>query len=252
MSARARRTSLIKDNLDHISCLTKWKIGKVLGEGTVGSVFYACERKDKCAAVKIQVIRTEEEAKSYHDELMTQKAFANAGIGPKVYTDCFVQLDDNVALAAIVMETLDMMLDDFLSKRRTSDELKAAAEGLTRVWEALTRHRFTHGDLALFNIARTTSGRWTLLDFDRSSANSRLYSPRVDWLRLKSESYVSTRAMHTKRLTKQGNDWLKKMVGEWKTLFQNQDQAQNAGEWDDLWVEEYERYCRAVGVKCLE
>lgn len=238
------RTQQVLTAVHQFPCIQGWKVGNVLGVGTVGTVFLACKNK-KCAALKVQVLRNKSDKQSYATELLNQKAFEP--FAPKVYCDCTIQVD-GVTYGVIVMELLGDELDKFLTKKRSAAIMAGIGNRIVEIITFMRNKKFTHGDTALFNLAFTQQGSLVMLDFDRASTT--VYRPAVDALRLQVETSRSTQSANTKPIHKENLAALKRFTTAWHAAAGTLPVV-GVSKADEAWLRAYESYCRAAGIKCL-
>jgi hypothetical protein len=240
--------------LSGISCLKSWKMTKLLGAGTIGTVFGVCEHgsSGKCGAIKIQNISSGTQEDSFLNEIEVQKELGENA--PHIFGDC-VFFYKSVKYAAIVMEQLDTTFDEWLSNKRTIDELDNMNKQLEYLFEYLRDHKITHGDTALFNIGivsrHQNPEKLIFLDFDRGSTN--IYSPKVDALRIFTEFIERYRSEGTAHIEKTNEKYFfnktKKMIKNvyGPNLIKSFGQKTSSEDW----FEEYEKYCVEAKVLCL-
>lgn len=259
----AERTAMIRRVAPTFPCLDGWTIDKLLGEGTVGSVFYVCRQADSstCAAAKIQVLTTPNELAGFRQEVAVQQSFYP--FAPKVLATCIAHSKDSsdfggvdsfhsVDFGIIVMELVDVELDKWLMEPRSTNELLQLTNELTQIWSFLVDSRKTHGDLALFNIGRSKEEqRWLLLDFDRSSVD--IYSPETDFYRIQMELYKCTNQSASDiDICNANMTWLRRNgLPQWANIF-GLAPMKTAQAAQDKWIDSYQAYCRRANVKCLD
>lgn len=234
---------------DWPSCMDDWKIGELLGEGTVGKV-YRVFRGGTVAAAKIQILKNAIEVDRFKREVQNQEAFGR--YAPEIYLDCVEKRDKNTSFGVIIMELIEIELDNWLSTPRDSTELAHLVEDISSIGKYCMKRKLTHGDLALFNIARTHSGRWVFIDFDRASTT--VFRPEVDIYRLQLEiqSPPKDRSMNSKPLNSANVKWLRKnAIAPWQAAWK-QPNAFNSSQVSVEWENAYEDYCVAANIKCLE
>jgi hypothetical protein len=245
------RTDFISDHMHKIHCLSRYNNrSELLGVGTVGTVFLMCEKKDssQCHAVKIQLLNSNIERRLFHLERANQFAFSP--FAPTIFQHCVQKLPGGREVGVVSMQPIDTELDEYLTKARTSAELRAVVSGITQALKFLVAQRLTHGDLALFNIAYG-DGKWQFIDFDRSS--TKIYAPAVDILRLISEWSVSSRSQGTKPIKRSNVKFIKKHgLPAWSALFPEVRIPASVGDINMAWEDAYENYCRSAGVLCLD
>lgn len=231
--------------------LPKYSVTKLLGKGTVGTVFLSCVKKKNshCYAMKVQKIRNKEEERNFLAESSMQTLFD--GIGPTLYESITItSRTSNTKYGVIIMDLLGDTLDVRLANPRLSvTDIDAIASQITGIFKELKRRRITHGDLALFNFAFDDGDNLKLVDFDRSSAQ---YHPMVDFLRVHLELFLSKLSIGTTRIPANVLRRLRSNVPEWGyVLFNRETTIEKADVVEQLWIEEYERYCKKAKVKCL-
>ena len=185
----------------------KWRITKLLGIGTVGTVFGICEpsasnnnNSDKCYAIKIQFVSPGEEEIIKRESLLQN--MANNGdfpIAPDIISECFFNITNpkqprhsrrsrrsrrsrqSINLQtqpcyAIIMEQLDKSsLDVWLGTKKDDSILEDVFRQIILILEQIYRLNLIHGDLIWFNLGykkdenNTESGiDIRLIDFDRA------------------------------------------------------------------------------------
>lgn len=234
---------------DWPSCMDDWKIGELLGEGTVGKV-YRVVRDKTAAAAKIQILKNSIDVDRFKREVQNQKAFGR--YAPEIYLDCVEKRDKNTSFGVIIMELIVTELDNWLTTPQDSTELAKLVQDISSIGKYCIKHKLTHGDLALFNIADTHSGRWVFIDFDRASTT--VFRPEVDIYRLQLEiqSPPKDRSMNSKPLNSANVKWLRKhAIAPWQAAWQ-QPNAFNSSQVSVKWENAYEDYCVAANIKCLE
>lgn len=243
------RTALILERLHVFPCIRQWQIGHVLGVGTVGTVILACKKKNKhCAAMKIQVLHNKTERHSFETELKNQQAFLP--YAPKIYDHClYSDKQSGVEFGILIMELLDEELDRYLTQKRSKEEIAAIGERIKDMLLFMKQKGYTHGDLALFNLAFVKNGPLVMLDFDRASTS--VYAPAVDTLRLQTEMTKSTQSANTKSILPAHLRDLKRFVPQWHKALGTA-QPKTAKDADRAWEEAYEVYCKEAHIKCLE
>ena len=194
------KASHINAAVPHLKCLDKFRTNmRNLATGTEGVVYYGCEKKDVCYAIKIQLLESDNAIGRFNNEVVTQKAFRP--MAPTVHTSCVEECQGNT-FGVIVMQLIGEELDKYLVAKRTDAELDAVIDGITKIVNFLRKKKFTHGDLALFNIAYLPDReKLIMIDFDISS--TKVYRPLVDVLRLLTEWNTKTRSKGTKKMNVQ-------------------------------------------------
>ena len=231
------------------SCMDDWKMGALLGQGTAGKV-YRVFRDGTVAAAKIQILKNAIEVDRFKREVQNQKAFGR--YAPMIYLDCVEKRDKNTSFGVIIMELIVTELDNWLTTPQDSTELAHLVQDISSIGKYCIKHKLTHGDLALFNIAQTHSGRWVFIDFDRASTS--VFRPDVDIYRLQLEiqSPPKDRSMNSKPLNSANVKWLRKnAIAPWQAAWQ-QPNAFNSSQVSVEWENAYEDYCVAANIKCLE
>jgi tRNA A-37 threonylcarbamoyl transferase component Bud32 len=148
------------------------------------------EREGSFEAIKLKSLRTRLDHDRFAHELAMLRACHE--LGPAV-TSGTVESGTGSYTGVICMEWIPCTLDVHIAQQKSTDALGSSfADGLDAILEALGRRRITHGDLALFNIGVTGSGRLLLLDFELSSLKT--YEPAVDVYRLCGEFYSEFRS----------------------------------------------------------
>lgn len=248
--SRITRAELILDMIDKVPCIRGWDVKKILGVGTVGTVFLSCEKKNssRCAAMKVQVLANKKNTDSFHEELAKQAKFAP--YAPRVYEKCIATDEKGHVFGIIIMEPLGLELDGYLSVKRTQDELDMIGGSIERILRFCHEKKITHGDLALFNIAFNSDNKLVFLDFDRAS--SRGYHPDVDFWRLFIELFESTRSNGTKPIVESNMKHLMRFLPLWANALGVSYVLVSPEQGEQIWIAAYEKFCRAENVKCLD
>ena len=231
-------------------CINQWVPMSILGVGTVGTVFLSCRKTNNknCAAMKIQLIENKNDEKLFLEEIKKQKHFEK--YAPTVYDTCIINDNNKTRYGIIIMETLGMELDLYLTKKLTNTQLTKVVDDITNILHFCKQNKLTHGDLALFNIAFNSKNNLVFLDFDRASSK---FYPLVDYLRLHIEMFVSTQSNGTKKIHKDNLIFIRKHLSKWANALDVQVPSQlTAKAADALWIQEYTKYSKAEGIKCLE
>ena len=227
-------------------CLHDWQMIRELGRGTAG-VVYLVEKDEVRAAAKLQHLSSAKQKDKFTREVKNQIAFHP--FAPRVLYHDLEKRDARNWVGVIVMELMEIELDSWLSKKRTVDELQDMTEQVAELGRFCMERRLTHGDLPLFNLARTPAGRWLAIDFDRSSTT--VFRPDVDLYRLQMEilSAPKDRSLNTKPLEASNVRWLRKnALVPWEEAWGLRLPEDVSQAWEDA----YEEYCRAAKVPCLE
>lgn len=180
--ARVQRTMQNIDILDEYLGCVGWRIMTLIGVGEHSTVFeVACV--DKMSAYNrsrgaVKITELVDGAHSFRNECIRQSAAAP--YAPYIYHESTFR-----GINVCVMELMGETLSDFLARRRNAYELEQVAEDITRFLQFYHEKRITHGDLALFNIARrVTSNSFIPIDFGYAEADAEKYAPEVDVYRL--------------------------------------------------------------------
>lgn len=232
---------------DWPTCLAKWQRGRILGRGTSGIV-YAVTRDGLSAAAKLQRLTTRAQVDKHERELRNQEAFSPHA--PQLIFHCMERQGKHWQ-AAMVMEQIEVELDRWLSTKRSPSELQDMVDQVAAIGRFCVQNKLTHGDLALFNVARSQTGRWMFIDFDRAS--TRVFRPDVDLLRLQMEllSPPKYRSTNTQPLHASNVAWLRKhALPAWKTAWKQPNQF-NDPTTAKQWERSYEEYCHAAQIPCL-
>lgn len=244
------RASFLRRNLNEVSCLKKYAVKEVLGEGTVGTVYLVCHGTQKYAA-KLQVLQNVNDEVAFRNEVHLQKAFARKA--PRIVGYC-VETLKNKKIGAIIMEFVETELDRKLQHPQSDAELQRVIDDVASLLQFAQRKKLVHGDTALFNIGyvrRKHELEMIFLDFDRSSMA--LDFPKLDSLRLISELYPEYRSATTKAIDTHNQDFLlRNAVPRWREFgsLKNNEIARN--NIDAAWTRMYCAYCAKAGVKCLD
>ena len=255
------------DQINEEGCLEDWHITKLLGIGSVGTVFAVCESTCAscakiCAAIKIQFIDNPTHEKTIKKESSFQKAAAP--FAPKIIDECYFTIGRQKCYS-IVMEKLDGEMDRWLMELKSKSILEDIAEQITSLLEYIRTKKLIHGDLVWFNLGYindTTylSGiRVILLDFDRSSLKLNTRFAKIDVLRLIMELYSSVATPVQKKINSNNSKHLKRMLisygrSKYGDIF-NEIGGRGgltARDIEESWVDLYENYCKEAKVKCLE
>lgn len=241
------RTTEILSIADDMKCIQGWRTSKVLGVGTVGTILLACKKRTECAAVKVQILGNRTEETSFKNELRNQKAFLP--YAPEIYDWC-ITTKGKRKYGAIVMEILGDELDQWLAVKRSDKQLRDVGAQISTILSFMTDREITHGDLALFNMAFVKgTNRLILLDFDRAS--TKVFNSAVDYLRLHTELYHKTQSRNTKHTLESNLKVLRDYLPEWAGIA-GVARPRTVTTADRLWQDEYEEYCVAANIKCLE
>jgi predicted Ser/Thr protein kinase len=244
---KQKRTEWILSLIDGIPCIKGWSIGKLLGTGTVGTVFLVCTREKECAAMKIQLLSSKKATKQFEMEIKNQESVED--MAPRVLDTCIHKVG-KVKLGVIIMERLGEELDSYLVPRRSAQELKHIGEQIEDMLGYMKQKGFTHGDLALFNLAFLLDDptKLVMLDFDRASTT--VYAPEVDSLRLQTELYKTTQSNGTKPIHKDNMTRLRKFIPVWHKKVGTR-VVKGVKKADGAWIDAYESYCKEANVQCL-
>jgi len=250
MSSKKQQIALsqqiIHNHIPYLRCLQEYgRFVSVLGSGSAGTVLLVC--KVGCVAIKIQLLVTKKHMNAFNAEIENQRKFEP--YAPKVWNVCIETVKQH-NFGIIIMELMRDELDKYLVHKRTPDELQHVISCITKALTFAMKNSFTHGDLALFNIAQNAGGDWIFIDFDRSSTTK--FAPRVDYLRLVTELYDDYRSTPTKEMHEDNIKYLlEHAVPVWFHLYEHK----GTSDIDDLarmWEVEYEKYCKVAKVKCLD
>lgn len=253
--AHNERCSYLAEQWEGAECLRDWKIDRLYGVGTIGTVVGACHRGGTCAAVKISEIDTTEELRSFQNETaLQQQAYPYA---PKIYQACIFRGEDGKRYSALIMEALSGEADAWLAVRRTDAELDDFFRQVKNNVEGLCRKNMTHGDLVYFNLAykKTASGRLKFLTIDFDRATNKFCDLTVDLSRLILELYPRPIATpQQKQIDRHNADYLKRLMLQWagSIPLPQVDALANSRTVEDYWISAYETYCKRAKVKCLE
>ena len=241
-----------------------WQPGELLGEGTVGTVWMACEnsKNRRCGALKVQEIGSAEEEPRWRTEVDTQRRFAP--FAPEVMSSCLLPNKASrqyPKYGAIVMEIMQETLYERLGKRLNKKQIDKIGGQILEICRFLaSRGAATHGDLALFNLAFDDSDDLKLIDFDRayippSRGRGKVdatLSAEVDFYRLQMECYKSIQSHDERRVDMDASvlSALRKWVPRWAEAF-GLAPAKSGQAALDMWIAAYETYCKKAGVLCL-
>lgn len=251
---RAKKILNMLASRDSPACVNGWQLKRLLGVGTVGTVFMSCQSASKCAAMKIQVLKDADDLQSFTDELAKQTLFGKHA--PQIYSSCIAE-QKGTRYGIIVMEQLGMELDKYLASEVLSDaEIRKVGDGITTILKYCKKENITHGDLALFNIAFNSKGKLVFLDFDRAY---RGFVPKVDFWRLFIELFPETQSSPTQKLHNEALfancERLRASLPDWAKalgLTRGVNYKLAPTKADELWVDTYQDYCKRAKVKCLE
>ncbi len=236
--------SVITNALPHLKCLSSVTNLRFLASGTIGTVYYGCEAKNKCYAIKLQLIKTARDQAGFEQEVAAQKAFAP--FAPKIRKSCTESVGSHTF--GIIMMELVTTLDEYLSVRRPESELQKVIRGIGKMLQFLQNKEYTHGDLALFNMAVNQKNKVIMLDFDRSTVQ--FCHQKLDILRILSEWYSSTQSRNTKKLNKFNVEYMKNNgFPVWLAI--DPVPYKTASAIEAAWTIEYNKYCKKARVKCL-
>lgn len=241
----SERKQIILSNLNKIECLKDFSNFRVVGEGTVGTVLLSCQTYNSCVAIKIQLL---EDTYSFNKEIMNQKAFEP--YAPYIYNHCIERISQ-YTFGIIIMEPIESELDEYLTSKRPTIELKKISNDIASILLFLRDNNITHGDTALFNIAcvqRENNIKWILIDFDRASTD--MYNDHLDIFRLVLEWYDPSN--NTKNINAYNLNWIiQNAIPVWKSLypFNIPDNIETlVNEWEHYYL----KYCKEANVLCLE
>ena len=241
------RATTIKKAAENLPGLDKYRENfRFLATGTAGVVYYGCEKKEKCMAIKVQLLDSKEKVEQFKKECKNQEAFGT--MAPKVYASFTEDYAENT-FGVLVMDLIGEELDKYLVKKRTNAELDNVITGITKIIKFLKKKKVTHGDLALFNIAFSQDYKKLLL-IDYDVASTTIHHTAVDILRILTEWDKKTRSKGTKKMHSDNVDYIIEYgIPKWAeteavTFVTNQERA---GEWEKA----YQKYCRVAKVECL-
>jgi tRNA A-37 threonylcarbamoyl transferase component Bud32 len=224
-------------------------VGQFLGIGTIGTVFEACNDKEgTCAAIKMCELTTPEELRTFEQEVRVQTTFASYGLGPQVFTNCTVKASTGRFYSVIIMEKMGQELDEYLTPRRSKKQLDHIISQLEILFSLLQKHKITHGDLALFNIAFNKYNELKFIDYDRASTS--VYDPGTDLYRLQSEFNDPTDTTNTKPVHEYNRVYLLAAMSRLTHIINVEPTPnQNAG---SKWYQHYRTYCKTARIACLD
>lgn len=241
------RATTIKNAAEHLQGLDKFRENfRYLATGTAGVVYYGCEKKGKCLAVKVQLLDSKEKVERFERECDNQRAFG--AMAPKVHAS-FIEDYAGNTYGVLVMDLIGEELDKYLVEKRTKAQLDNVIAGLTKIIKFLKKAQVTHGDLALFNIAFSQDHKKLLL-IDYDVASTSVHHTAVDILRILTEWDKKTRSKGTKKMHLDNVDYIiAHGIPAWEKaepvrFVTNQERA-------DEWEKAYQKYCRAAKVECL-
>lgn len=268
-SKREKRTQLLTGILDQIRCLRDYEISRVLGVGTVGTIFLVTKGKGKKKqdfAAKIQILKTSSEEKVFEQEVAKQRAFAP--FAPHVVESCVETIGrknppsrikssfTQMKLGILVMELSSGTLDEKLSQRLSKGEVEELGAQMAELLNFAAKRKLIHGDTALFNfgfVERDGEEKLVFMDFDRASLDTDLFSEfgDLDTLRLLTELNPGSRSQGTKKLHKETERLLKEVARKkWLPLLK--EKITDPELQDEEWTRLYCGFCEAAGVLCLE
>lgn len=162
--------------------LKKLSIVETLGKGTFGKVYYACqnEKKSTCRVVKLIQFNRKYTVAMFETEVYTQDKFHP--YAPKVFGS-ETKIIGKKSYGALLMQKVPQTLDKYISAGLTKENEKKLIDELATMLIWLKDHKYTHGDLALFNIG-IRGKKLMLIDFDRSTVDPKLHSWNVDLFRV--------------------------------------------------------------------
>ena len=243
-----QKTERILNHIHTLECMKPWKLNRLLGTGTIGTVFEVEHTGNgQRGAIKIAELKTLAELTNFENEVRVQSLFASYRIAPTVYGNCVVRADDGVHYyTAIIMEKMGMELDTYLTEKRSDLELKHVISQISSLFEVLKTHRLTHGDLALFNICFDDQNKHLkFIDFDRASSS--VYAPHTDLYRIHTEFFDPTITLHTKPLDSYNKDILLAAVPLWAIILGIEMVADVQS--GDIWYTHYRKYCEDANIQ---
>ena len=206
----------IKQVMNHAECCQEYENVKYVNHGSVGVVFSMTHRRNGAKVIlKIQpvsdTIKDRQQGRTkkqdwLHEMKYLQK-FSDIGLGVNLVTYCIVNHIPRLKgeFGLIIMDPITNTLDQYLSTRRTSQELDHVGQELYRMFKSMYQNQVSHGDLAFFNIgyvmtptphsAKHPSIQIRLIDFDRSAIDQSWIE--VDVLRVIDALYSELTVFHT-------------------------------------------------------
>jgi thiamine kinase-like enzyme len=227
------RDDVILRLVPRLECLRGKRDISHLASGTFGTV---CTL-DKNHVAKIQLLSTPGRVHQFHNEVSNQSMFQPFA---PVMTGHFIEtVADNIC-GVIVMKRV-RVLDDYLMIKRNARTLTGIIDSMVTGLEFLRDNAYTHGDLALFNIAITDQNTILFLDFDLSSTT--LYHPMVDILRLITELYARYRSDNSRKMNPANMTYLRKHgIPKWADVYDIDAKQYTIAAISDMWSDAFETY----------
>lgn len=236
------------------ACLKDWRITKLLGVGTIGTVFGVCTKQGvQCAAVKVSRVKNKGAVK--REIALQKKAYPFA---PKIYTSCFFHYKGK-EWSVVVMELIDGELDAYLQTKRSKSEIVNIERQLNAGLKHLCKIGMTHGDSVFFNIAyknRTgSSGGIKVIFIDYDRASDKYCDAKLDLSRMIMELHPQVMAPNMKKPNADNRKLLQSLLLQRASkLFSPSEIAElrDPKKSERLWMKLYNHYCKRVSVKCLD
>jgi hypothetical protein len=245
---RGKMVERFIEHSEKLNKILKWPIenNTLLGIGSQGIVFSSI-KNGQDVAVKLIELEKEDHIAIYKHEVASQKMFLP--FSPKIFDDGIIKISTKLSYGVIIMEVLGDELDKYLMRKRSKVELKSVESDLVTIFKFMLESRLTHGDMALFNIAkRKSDGHFILLDFD--SASDRFFQPEVDIYRMQSEIYNPKENPSLKEMDKSNLKFLLRHVPNWSKMMGIKKVNNKFSE--NYWRYNYQEYCKKVKeVQCL-
>jgi tRNA A-37 threonylcarbamoyl transferase component Bud32 len=125
-----------------------------LGDGVAGIVLLLCrhESKSDCKVLKVSKLKNPVIKEQFERELVMQKKFEAAGLGPKIYrVGKFSK--GNTEYGVIEMERVSGTFDDMLKTKQPKHVLDWIVDSVDKITKELCKHGLIHGDAHFGNFA---------------------------------------------------------------------------------------------------
>ena len=214
--ARVRRTMQNIDSLNEYLGSVGWHIVTLIGVGEHSTVFEAVcvetigTTNPGSSAVKVTELI--DGASAFLDECVRQTEASP--YAPYIYHKATFR-----GISLCVMELMGDTLSNFLARRRNVHELKQVAEDITEFLRFYHERKITHGDLALFNIARRiTTNSFIPIDFGYAETDPGNYAPEVDVYRLIDAFFDPTSTKGSRHISPKNVATFEAYFSQWCTI----------------------------------
>ena len=175
------------------TCLPNgWKLTRVLGKGLSGYVFASIGPNGQRGAFKVT---KDETYNSIVSEMEMGNKFNEIGLSPEIKSYCrFTPPGSNVKLHILHMGRIDSTVDQYLSKKRSKEEINILVDKIFETISTIAEAGLTHGDLHSDNIGFIQDnegiGKISLIDFGLSS--DKISLPEIDAIQAIRQNYYKT------------------------------------------------------------